>query len=61
MTQHIRTEVRDAILAVVSDDLDADAVQGVEWIATRDTVAAIRDPRPRLVDWETYNRAGEVA
>lgn len=48
-----RTAIRDAIL-------DGEAVRGVEWAGLADTVAAVRNPEPRLAYWDEYNRACEV-
>lgn len=62
MTGHdtIRTAIHDAILDGVSAGLDGEAVRGVEWAGLSDTVAAIRNPEPRLAYWDEYNRACEV-
>lgn len=62
VTAHPRTAIKDAILATVSEDLDADAVQGVEWAALADTRAAYRSRQTGDVpDWDDYLQASRVA
>jgi len=50
-----RTTVYDAILASVSEGLDADAVRGVEDVSVTATEAAARNRYP-LLDFEEYMR-----
>lgn len=51
-----RTTLRDAVLAQVSPELDADAVCAVEWAALDDTRAAVLNHH-ELLDFDEYQAA----
>lgn len=57
MTQKdsIRTAIRDAVLANVSEELTDEQVRGVEWAAIENARAAcFTNPGGQLLDWEEY-------
>lgn len=68
MEHSIRTAVRDAVLAGVSDHLDGDAVQGVEWASIDDTRRVAQSRAFPVaggvvlgpVDWAEYDAVGRA-